>query len=74
MAELNHQEKIQLEPSALAGMIGPAIVHSNVEYLHRMNFTAEKLANATHLIWATGGGMVPEVEMEKYLLKLEKNG
>ncbi|PVZ71985.1 D-serine ammonia-lyase [Pelagibaculum spongiae] len=70
LAELNSQEKIRLEPSALAGMIGPAIVHSNVEYLHRMNFTDEKLANATHLVWATGGGMVPKIEMEKYLSKI----
>jgi D-serine dehydratase len=29
----------------------------------------EKLVNATHLVWATGGGMVPAIEMQKYLSK-----
>lgn len=68
---LNQQEKIQLEPSALAGMIGPSKLEANTEYLQRNNFSPEILENATHLVWATGGGMVPEEEMDKYL-KLAK--
>ena len=66
---LNKVEGIQLEPSALAGMLGPIVVANNGEYLNRIAVNNEKLVNATHLVWATGGGMVPTVEMEKYLSK-----
>lgn len=65
---LNKVEGIQLEPSALAGMVGP-IVADNDEYLNRIGMSDTKLENTTHLVWATGGGMVPAVEMEKYLSK-----
>ncbi len=66
---LNKVEGIQLEPSALAGMLGPIVVAGNDEYLKRMDMNDAKLENATHLVWATGGGMVPAQEMETYLAK-----
>ena len=64
---LDKTENMQLEPSALAGMQGPVIVTNNSKYLERMQFTHQQLQNATHLVWATGGGMVPKEEMQKYL-------
>ncbi|WP_145544266.1 D-serine ammonia-lyase [Yersinia frederiksenii] len=64
---LNRHEGIQLEPSAFAGMPGPARVSSSSDYLKDNHFSAEKMQNATHLVWATGGGMVPAQEMKKYL-------
>ena len=64
---LDKTENMQLEPSALAGMQGPVIVTNNSKYLERMQFTPQQLQNATHLVWATGGGMVPKEEMQKYL-------
>jgi D-serine dehydratase len=64
---INREEGIQLEPSALAGMVGPQRVSANAEYLQRMGLCSDKMNNATHLVWATGGGMVPEAEMAKYL-------
>lgn len=67
LALLARTEGVRLEPSALAGMPGIHRVLSHPEYLRRMGFSEEQLANATHLVWATGGGMVPEAEMQKYL-------
>ena len=64
---LNQQQQIQLEPSALAGMLGLLHVEKNTTYLERINVSSEILTNATHLVWATGGGMVPKEEMGKYL-------
>ncbi|CFR06135.1 D-serine ammonia-lyase [Yersinia kristensenii] len=64
---LNRHEGIRLEPSALAGMPGPARVSISADYLKDHHLSAEKMHNATHLVWATGGGMVPAEEMEKYL-------
>ncbi len=67
LGQLNEAENIQLEPSALAGMIGPIVVTKSVEYRDRMQFDDTVMGNATHLVWATGGGMVPAEEMDSYL-------
>lgn len=69
LGQLNQHQNIQLEPSALAGMIGPIVVINNHEYRLRMKFDNSVMNNATHLVWATGGGMVPEQEMRSYLAK-----
>ncbi|PMI77485.1 D-serine ammonia-lyase, partial [Vibrio splendidus] len=69
LGELNQADGIQLEPSALAGMPGAIHVEQNSEYLARLQIDESTLANATRLVWATGGGMVPEEEMGAYLAK-----
>ncbi|SLJ98164.1 D-serine ammonia-lyase [Enterobacter sp. NFR05] len=66
---LAQEENIRLEPSALAGMAGPQRVCASTEYHSLQGFTAQQLDNATHIVWATGGGMVPEEEMTQYLAK-----
>ncbi|WP_050940289.1 D-serine ammonia-lyase [Vibrio harveyi] len=66
LGELSEQEDIRLEPSALAGMMGAVHVSQAQAYQARMQF---KMKNAIHLVWATGGGMVPEAEMSAYLAK-----
>ncbi|MDX4950137.1 D-serine ammonia-lyase [Proteus mirabilis] len=64
---LNKEEGIQLEPSALAGMTGAIHVSQAKDYLQGLSLDSQKMLNATHLVWATGGGMVPTDEMQKYL-------
>ncbi|WP_282176324.1 D-serine ammonia-lyase [Vibrio nereis] len=69
LGQLDQSEAIQLEPSALAGMLGPVLVTEAQDYLNRMGMNNQTMKNATHLVWATGGGMVPEAEMRSYLGK-----
>ena len=61
LAQLKDTEDIALEPSALAGMYGPVLTEKS-EAFKAFGGKAE----ATHLVWATGGSMVPKDEMEKY--------
>ncbi|MCE7728632.1 D-serine ammonia-lyase [Vibrio campbellii] len=69
LGELSEQEDIRLEPSALAGMMGAVHVSQAQVYQARMQFSEDKMKSAIHLVWATGGGMVPEAEMSAYLAK-----
>lgn len=66
---LNQSENLKLEPSALAGMLGPILIHQHQDYAELHHFTKQQLSNANHIVWGTGGGMVPDEEMEKYLAK-----
>ena len=66
LAILRDSEGIELEPSAIAGARGPARVLANEAYLARMGLNGQKLAAATHLLWLTGGSMVPPEEMAGY--------
>jgi len=61
-------ENIPLEPSALAGAYGPIQLfksEAGLEYQEKNNLK-DKLSQATHIIWATGGSMVPKDVMETY--------
>lgn len=66
---LAQEEAIKLEPSALAGMAGPQRVCASADYRKLQGLSEVQLNHATHLVWATGGGMVPDEEMAQYLAK-----
>ena len=71
LAQLADAEELFLEPSALAGMYGPVLTQPG-QLLGAYTETAlpaGALANATHLVWATGGNMVPREEMQRYYEK-----
>jgi D-serine dehydratase len=70
LALLDSSEGLRLEPSALAGVPGMArVLNEQQGYRARMNLTPTRMAHATHLVWATGGSMVPAAEMAAYLAK-----
>ncbi|MBP2663581.1 MAG: D-serine dehydratase [Firmicutes bacterium] len=57
-----------LEPSALAGFDGPLqllATQSGRRFLKERNLI-DKMSNATQIIWATGGNMVPKAEMDEF--------
>lgn len=67
--QLSESESIRLEPSALAGMYGPVnltCTREGRDYLHQHNLT-DVIENGTHIVWGTGGSMVPDAVMQKYL-------
>lgn len=61
-------ETINLEPAALAGVPGPVRLFTTAEgqdYITMKNLQ-DKMQNATHIAWATGGSMVPAADMEVF--------
>ncbi|MCB8814500.1 D-serine ammonia-lyase [Desulfosporosinus shakirovi] len=64
-------EKIFVEPSALAGapgMFNLFMTKAGNKYVTDQGLT-HKIQNASHIIWATGGNMVPQSEMRNYYQK-----
>lgn len=68
LARLEACEGLRLEPSALAGVPGmQRVLEERQGYRQRLGLDAQCMANATHLVWATGGSMVPTAQMDAYL-------
>ncbi|MGE7114476.1 D-serine ammonia-lyase [Lysinibacillus sp. NPDC047702] len=62
-------EGLFLEPSAHAGMFGPIQLMKNGQSYLEKHDLVDKMEQATHLVWATGGSMVPQEMREEYLKK-----
>lgn len=67
VATLHDSEGLFVEPSATAGFPGPWRVLAAADYRERADLTDARMARATHVLWATGGSMVPAELVEQYL-------
>ncbi len=60
-------EKIYLEPSALAGFKGlEEITNLESSIINRISITKDQIKAGVHVVWSTGGDMVPEAIMNQY--------
>jgi D-serine dehydratase len=74
LSMMTDSENIHLEPSALAGVPGAIKLfkdEAGQKYIEINNLN-DKMKNAIHIAWATGGSMVPKDVMEAYYKKGHK--
>ncbi|WP_335944835.1 D-serine ammonia-lyase [Pseudomonas sp. G166] len=62
-------QSIRLEPSATAGFAGPEFITKSKQGLayQEAQGLKGKLAQATHVIWTTGGAFVPEDQFKQFM-------
>ena len=66
MRGLLKEEEIFIEPSSCAAFAALIRPEDMKECIGREGLS-EKMKNATHIAWATGGGMVPQETRNAYL-------
>ena len=69
LTHLYEEEDIFLEPAAVAGLGGPFKLlktDAGKEYLEKHDLV-DKLDQATHIAWGTGGSMVPEHSKQEFI-------
>lgn len=67
LSVIKDSEGISLEPSASAGIYGPGLLmqaENGRKYLEKQGLV-NKMNNAIHVAWATGGSMVPKEIMDE---------
>ncbi|KAH0785394.1 D-serine ammonia-lyase [Histomonas meleagridis] len=68
LKQLFDSENIFIEPSSCAAFIGPTLIQKDencLQYLERKGIS-DKMDKATHIVWATGGDLVPSEIREMY--------
>ena len=69
MRMLEATENITVEPSGCAAFVGACGLYSYStarEYCRNHGLTGEAIQNATQIVWATGGSLLPEAMCEEY--------
>lgn len=67
VALLKDAEGFAVEPSAAAGFANPWRLLQDETYLAAFGLDGGSMAAANHIVWSTGGGMVPAAEMDGYV-------
>lgn len=69
LLKAHDSENLRLEPSAAAGFAGPDFIvrHAQGKEFCRQRQIGEHLAQATHVVWSTGGAFVPEEQFQAFL-------
>lgn len=64
-------QKIKLEPSAVASFAGPDFLLNSGEgrRYQREEGLTDKMKNATHVMWTTGGSFVPEDQFQGFVAR-----
>ena len=65
MRLLLDRENLFIEPSACAAFRGPEIISAQTDDLQKSGLSG-RMADASHIVWATGGRLVPQEERQKY--------
>lgn len=65
---LERHQGLRVEPSAVAGFRGPGWVHDSTAGRQYLLDTGQidHVDRATHILWTTGGALVPEAEYESF--------
>lgn len=63
LQQLYQSENIFVEPSATVGLVGPAIVGKS-DYMTKQGIKAQQVC---HVVWSTGGGLVPRATRKALL-------
>ncbi len=75
LAMMQDSEGIKIEPSATPGLLGPILLQQSPEaavYLEKHRLM-DRMQNAVHLAWATGGLFVPDAMMQEFYQKGKQN-